>query len=104
MPLPQVEWLRCISHHTPTYLPGLNHLSMSGILLGSLRLSSIRLSASPPALSLISIVRHGPVNGPVLCASKPSAHGINQAVSVPAPLPCSSIEGKSTRAASWIDR
>ena len=59
------------------------HLSIhevSGILLGSLRLSSMRLSARAPALSPISTVRQGVVKAPVFLARVPSAHGIRRAL------------------------
>src|SRR5688572_14536248 len=86
-PTPQLSVSRCMPHHTPTYLAGLNQLT-SPSLLGSLRLR-IRLdSYSPPARSEICIVRQGVWNG--ACFSTPPVEvGDNTARNLPLSMRCS---------------
>ena len=59
------DWPLWISHHTPTYLPGLIHdVSRSQIAQGSLRFRTSVDSISSPGVSPMTSVRQGDSWGP----------------------------------------
>jgi hypothetical protein len=80
-----------ISHHTPTYLPGLIHdVSPSQIAHGSLRLRISVDSIRSPGVSPMTSVRHGERCGAVPRTLTPSGSATRADRSDGTPLPAGS--------------